>query len=109
LRPNKSFTVTPSDAKGYFSMEQLKDREGFITSDEKYALFCWDGDDSCAILWYVDRDVTLTFNHYDDDYDGTTNISAKKGWNYIYSTYNGITSSQTLPKGFKWEVVDAMP
>jgi len=115
----QGYTTTPNDAK-YFKVE-IEDSEGFFTSDRKYALWCWNGNErDKAYLIYVDRDVTIQGNEtWFDSYEGKTrtyiaNISAKKGWNYfIYTTTEtstSVTSTETSyktpPSDYKWYVID---
>jgi hypothetical protein len=102
----KGITVNPSNAK-FFEMD-------FSTSDNKYSLFCMKDDKNGAVLSYADRDVTIkgTFNSRDDGEEYKYNMSLKKGWNYLFSSYNEktktstATSSTTQPSGYKWTVRD---
>jgi hypothetical protein len=62
----------------------------------------WKGD----IMWYVDRDVSITGTNTDDE--GTTykyNVHLKQGWNIMYymeKENNTVECTTTVPAGAKW-------
>jgi len=101
-------TVNPNNAK-IFSMGTIGP---FHTSDRKYVLECRKDENNFAVLVYVDRDVTIKGTLTGEEWTDIYNVSLKKGWNFLISSYNEetntdtLTSSTTQPNGFKWTVVD---
>jgi hypothetical protein len=92
-------TLSPSDAKVFFK-EEL-DAILFVTADLKYTLYCFQSIKPivATILAYADKDVALTRSG--------VSITLKKGWNYLIQEANGnITTSQTLPSGCYWVVMN---
>jgi len=110
-------SVNPSGAWGFFIQSFCPNGRYYLTryylTFKKYNNGYLDYDYNGRGLQYVDRDVTINGTYYDNR-DSTTiiwkyNISLKKGWNYIiwkdeYNTRT-VTSSTTLPSGFKWTMV----
>jgi hypothetical protein len=113
----EGLTVNPRDAKSF----DIR----FETSDGKYRLICMKDDNNGSSLLYMDKDVTIKGSYLVmepqelEDSEGIYeepsleikfNASLKKGWNYLFYSYNEatktetITSSTTQPSGFKWTV-----
>ena len=100
-------TVSPSNAK-FFVFNNL------VTADGKYFLGCIKDDNNLSILFYADKDATISGTASDIDggkvWTSTFNVSLKKGWNYLIMSDNEetstatYTSSVTQPSGFKWTV-----
>jgi len=110
-----SITANPGDAKIFMFDDD------FCTSDGNYYLVCRRDANFSAMLWYVDKDVTIkgTLTESGTGYDGNPvtitmilNLSLKKGWNYYFGTYNEATktatasSSTTIPNGYTWTVIN---
>jgi len=89
-----NLTVTPKDVKTFFIQE-------FCAIDDRYYLYCAKSVEEVAILLYVDKNVTVKGTA-----DGEYDMSLKQGWNFmIVSEKTGkVTSSTTLPDGYKWTV-----
>jgi len=107
-------TVNPINAK-------ICQIYGFTSFDGKYDLYCpIDYNKQVevqVILVYADRNVTVkgssTYSDKEDEqHTDINNVSLKKGWNYLISSYNETTktctytSSTTLPSGPKWTVYE---
>jgi hypothetical protein len=104
-------TVNPSSAKMYEDV-----LSSFYSSDGEYALLYMKDLSNMALFWYMDRDVTITGTHTRDIGMGETrtqtfNCSLKKGWNYVFASYNSATKTETIttgaaPSGYKWQVIN---
>jgi hypothetical protein len=101
--PPPGLTMISSDAK-VFTLSY------FCTSGGNYVLVCAKDAANGAFLLYADKDFTITGT--DTSGGGGTvtyNASLKKGWNYYIFSIGGstttVTSSTTLPSGFKWTVL----
>jgi len=105
--PSASFfngaTVTPSTAK-FFNFNTAY----FSTSDGTYFLqMVGPADGGLTRLFYVDVDVTV--NGTTNGGWSFTNITLKKGWNFVpfnNSTSVGGPASQTQPSGATWTVME---
>jgi len=100
----------------YFNMSPIySNNDSFFTSDNRYALYP-SHDLYSFMLVYSGEDQIVTESDYIDFDDGRHydefNLSLKKGWNWVFSSYNEAikttkrTASVSLPAGTYWFVYE---
>jgi hypothetical protein len=104
-------TISPNDAK-IFTIESFRTYD--YSEGSNYSaglLYCSKDYYNNAYLIYSNKDVTIK-GTYTVTYSSTSvstikyDISLKAGWNYLYQTDDGTsTSSTSIPAYFKWRVI----
>jgi hypothetical protein len=103
-------TITPNNVK-CFGLGS-----SFYSSDVNYGLECMKDGKNYAMLFYADNAVTIkgtVIDDYNDEEETAIfNVSLKKGWNYVITSYDETTktvtytSSTTQPSGYKWTIIN---